>query len=653
MVTSAIVAYLRLAEMDASSQRILEVSVPAVGSCYAIRNAVNRSAAALRGYVMLGDDPEQASQFQQDLAESWAEIDGELANLKRLRNAWTGGLSDTALTAAQAALHELRRAEQAAEAAMGQHQLRPSHELLTTEVMPAVQQLLPVLRSLQLDETGLDAEQERTSILADLGDLRTDVALTVADLRRFLDTPDAESATAYNRRRSAIDLAVEAMETRSGQLAVARRDEWRRAAGLLDRLGTLGGQVMDLRRSGHADPAKDLIEARVIPQREKARSELARLQESADLLLAESRATFVAASETMQRTLLIATLLAVAIAGGLAVTLSRRIARSLQQLVAAAQGIAAGDLRGEPLRIKARDEIADLATAFDAMRNGLKELAGQVLDATENVTSSASEIVASTKQQAAATREQAATVQQITATMKEISESGAQIEERARHVSADAEAASSATAAGTQAAQDANQTMDGVRQQVEEVAENIVSLSGRTQAIGELIATVTDIAEQSNLLALNASIEAVAAGEHGNRFSVVANEMKNLADQAKACTVQVRTILGEIQKGIHASVMLTEEAVKRAEKGKGQTEATEATIRRMAGTTEGCVQAFGQIVGGSNQQQIGVTQVAQGMEGIRQAVEQTATGTSQLEKAASNLSTLSHQLQHAARRYQT
>ena len=105
---------------------------------------------------------------------------------------------------------------------------------------------------------------------------------------------------------------------------------------------------------------------------------------------------------------------------------------------------------------------------------------------------------------------------------------------------------------------------------VEEVAENIVALSEKTQAVGEIIATVNDVAERSNLLALNAAIEAAAAGEQGNRFSVVANEMKNLADQAKDSTVQVRTILSDIQKGINSSVMLTEEAVKRVESGKQQ-----------------------------------------------------------------------------------
>ena len=147
------------------------------------------------------------------------------------------------------------------------------------------------------------------------------------------------------------------------------------------------------------------------------------------------------------------------------------------------------------------------------------------------------------------------------------------------------------------------------------MADNIVALSEKTQAVGEIIATVNDIAEQSNLLALNAAIEAAAAGDQGSRFSVVANEMKNLADQAKESTVQVRTILGDIQKGINSSVMLTEEAVKRVEAGKQQADVTERTIREMAETTQESVQAFQQIIGAANQQQIGFEPGDPGHEG--------------------------------------
>jgi methyl-accepting chemotaxis protein len=162
---------------------------------------------------------------------------------------------------------------------------------------------------------------------------------------------------------------------------------------------------------------------------------------------------------------------------------------------------------------------------------------------------------------------------------------------------------------------------------------------------------VNEIAEQSNLLALNATIEAADAGDEGCRFSVVASEMKNLADQAKECTVHVRKILGEIQKAINTSVMLTEEAVKRVESGKQQAEVSENVIRLISSSTEESIQAFQQIIGATNQQQVGLEQVAQGMKDIDLAAQQNATGTGQLEQAVVSLSAMSRQLQTAVACY--
>src|SRR5260370_4878065 len=99
--------------------------------------------------------------------------------------------------------------------------------------------------------------------------------------------------------------------------------------------------------------------------------------------------------------------------------------------------------------------------------------------------------------------------------------------------------------------------MEAIREQAEAVAENIVSLSERTQAIGEIISTVNDLAEQTNLLALNAAIEAARAGEHGRGFAVVAGEGKGLAEESKKATAQVRQILGEIQNANNAALAVS------------------------------------------------------------------------------------------------
>jgi methyl-accepting chemotaxis protein len=330
---------------------------------------------------------------------------------------------------------------------------------------------------------------------------------------------------------------------------------------------------------------------------------------------------------------------------------TRGIVRPLGNVVDLAQSIAEGDLRCQKLANPSRDEVGQLATVFNQMLDSLRDLAGQTTSVTENLNASAAEIMASTQQQVCSTKEQATAIQQITSTMAETSQSGAEIIDRARQVATSAEAASTTSKSGIESVQNTNATMQAIREQVEEVAENIVALSEKAQAVGEIIATVNEIAEQSNLLALNATIEAVSAGSEGSRFSVVANEMKNLADQAKECTVQVRAILGEIQKGINTSVMLTEEAVKRVESGKKQTDVSERTIFSVSETTENSIQAFQQIIGAANQQQIGFEQVTQGMQSIRQAAEQTAASTAQHEKAVANLTALSQQLRRAVSNY--
>ena len=330
----------------------------------------------------------------------------------------------------------------------------------------------------------------------------------------------------------------------------------------------------------------------------------------------------------------------------------RGIVAPLVRVMSLANAIASGDLKQKHLVTKSGDEIGELAVIFNGMLDYLRQFATQSADVARNLGTAASEILAAIQQQAAAVREQASAIQQTTTTMEEIGQSGAQVNERGRQISVTAEASLGAANAGIGAVQSTNMTMVSIRSQVESVAENIVNLSERNQTIGEIIATVNDIAEQSNLLSLNAAIEAADAGDHGRRFSVVANELKNLSEQAKGATVQVRLILGEIQKGINTSVMLTEEAVKRAEGGKLQADIAEKTIMQLTGTTSESVKTFQQIVGATNQQQIGFEQITQALRSIRIGADQTAASTSQLEKAALSLNTLGQKLQETTQRYQ-
>jgi methyl-accepting chemotaxis protein len=204
---------------------------------------------------------------------------------------------------------------------------------------------------------------------------------------------------------------------------------------------------------------------------------------------------------------------------------------------------------------------------------------------------------------------------------------------------------------GKQAVEDTVSGMNRIQQQMEAVAQSVITLSERGQAIGELNAVVNDLADQSNLLSVNASIEAAKAGEHGKGFSVVAQEIKNLAEQAKQATAQVRGILGDIQRATSAAVMATEQGSKAVEAGVTLAAEAGESIRLLVDSATEAAQAAIQILASSQQQTAGMDQVTPAMENIRQASAQNAASTKQAEVAALSLHELGLKLKLLADRF--
>jgi methyl-accepting chemotaxis protein len=183
------------------------------------------------------------------------------------------------------------------------------------------------------------------------------------------------------------------------------------------------------------------------------------------------------------------------------------------------------------------------------------------------------------------------------------------------------------------------------------IADSIVQLSEQSQAIGEIIATVNDLSEQSNLLAVNASIEAARAGEQGRGFAVVAQEVKNLAEQSKQATVQVRAILGQIQKATTRAVLATEQGSKSVEAGTRQSRRAGDAITQLSESIIESAQAANQIAVSAHQQLTGMDQLSIAMESIKVATVQNAESTRQAEIAANNLHGLGLKLKTLVEQY--
>lgn len=267
----------------------------------------------------------------------------------------------------------------------------------------------------------------------------------------------------------------------------------------------------------------------------------------------------------------------------------------------------------------------------------LVRLFSKISDTINILGSSASEISAVTGQLATSATQIATAVSETTTTIEEIKQTAQVANQKAKNVADDAQKSKPVSDSGQKAANEIRDMITGIQNQMTLIAESMVRLNEQSQAIGSIIAAVDDLSQQSNLLSVNASIEAAKAGEQGKGFSVVAQEVKSLATQSKEATSQVRSILSDVQKATSAAVMATEQGSKSVEAGvKKCTEASEA-ILKLVNSVEGASQAATQISASSHQQLVGMEQAALAMENIKQASSQNVDSTSQLKTAAHNL----------------
>jgi len=258
-------------------------------------------------------------------------------------------------------------------------------------------------------------------------------------------------------------------------------------------------------------------------------------------------------------------------------------------------------------------------------------------ESTSVLATSAAEILAATTQQAAGANQSMAAVTQTVATVDEVAQTAHQASQRASSVASSAQRAADIGMQGKKAVQDSIAAMRGVKEQVESVAESIVALAEQATAIGEIITSVNEIAEQTNLLALNAAVESARAGEQGRGFAVVASEIKSLAEQAKRSTVQVRQMLGDIQRATSAAVMTTEQGTKQVTAAARQVTQAGETIGGLVDAISESAQSAAQIVASAGQQAIGMEQIRQAISSIQQATQQNLASTRQSENAAQEL----------------
>jgi methyl-accepting chemotaxis protein len=274
----------------------------------------------------------------------------------------------------------------------------------------------------------------------------------------------------------------------------------------------------------------------------------------------------------------------------------------------------------------------------------ISSLTKQIGGAVRDVTTSSTELQTSANQQASTASEQASAMAEIATTMTELLATSRQIAESAQRVSQIAGETATAARSGTSTVQRGTEASAVVRRQVDQIVTHMVELGKKSQQVGAVLDIVTELAEQSNILAINATIEAAGAGEAGRRFGVVAEELRNLADRVGASTQEIRSMVEDVRSAVNTTVMATEAGSKAVDLGAVQVAETAAAFTQITALVKTTTEAAREIELSTKQQATAVEQVNVAVTNVAQTTREAEASASQTLQTSGQLTALSGEL---------
>jgi methyl-accepting chemotaxis protein len=233
---------------------------------------------------------------------------------------------------------------------------------------------------------------------------------------------------------------------------------------------------------------------------------------------------------------------------------------------------------------------------------------------------------------------------EITTTISELLATSRQIAESAQRVAHVAEETSAAARAGDQTVEKAHGSVSSIKQQVDLIVTHMLDLGKKSQQIGGILEIINELAEQTNILSINATIEAAGAGEAGKRFAVVADEIRKLADRVAGSTKEIRTLIEEIRAAVNTTVMATEGGSKAVDLGARQFAEVTTALKRITDLLGTTTEAAREIELSTKQQATAVEQVNVAIANVATATRETEASTSQTLQTATQLTGLSREL---------
>jgi methyl-accepting chemotaxis protein len=273
-----------------------------------------------------------------------------------------------------------------------------------------------------------------------------------------------------------------------------------------------------------------------------------------------------------------------------------------------------------------------------------QSLSRQVAGAVQHIQSSSAELQSAAGQQATGAKEQATAMSEITTTISELLATSRQIAESAQRVAQISERTAQTALAGDGTVEKGNESVSAMRHHIGMIVNHMLELGKKSQEISVVLDIVSELADQTNILAINATIEAIGAGEAGRRFSVVADEIRKLSDRVAGSTKEIRALFEEVRNAVNTTIMTTETGSKAIEAGSRQFSEVASAFNLISAEVSTTTEAAREIELSTKQQATAVEQVNAAMKNVAQVTKEAEVSTTQTQRTASELAGLSREL---------
>ncbi|AYN14694.1 methyl-accepting chemotaxis protein [Pseudomonas monteilii] len=410
------------------------------------------------------------------------------------------------------------------------------------------------------------------------------------------------------------------------------------------------GQVLDAYRQHNYDEAQRLITDVLTPAWVDGRKHLNEVIENNRASADAATNEIVSAVSTAKGSMVVSLLLAIVAAGICGLLLMRAITAPMQRIVHALDKLRSGDLSMR-LSLDRKDEFGAIESGFNEMAEALANLVAQAQRSSVQVTTSVTEIAATSKQQQATATETAATTTEIGATSREIAATSRDLVRTMTEVTSAADQASSLAGSGQQGLARMEETMHQVMGAADLVNAKLGILNEKASNITQMVVTIVKVADQTNLLSLNAAIEAEKAGEYGRGFAVVATEVRRLADQTAVATYDIEQMVREIQSAVSAGVMGMDKFSEEVRRGMFEVQQVGEQLSQIIHQVQALAPRVLMVNEGMQAQATGAEQINQALAQLSDASTQTVESLRQASFAIDELSQVAAGLRGGVSRF--